>query len=88
MPAAGRPLAPTRLARIPCKETAHGEVMQRSHPAVKLFGERLKARGLAPKAVVGACMHKLAMLVFGVLKSGRPFDLKLALPGVDDQDGI
>lgn len=63
-------------------------VALRHNPAVKLFGERLKARGLAPKAVVGACMHKLAMLVFGVLKSGRPFDLKLALPGVDDQDGI
>jgi transposase len=63
-------------------------VALRHNEAVKTFGERLKAKGLAPKAVVGACMHKLAMLIFGVLKSGRPFELKLAGPGVDGQDSI
>jgi hypothetical protein len=30
---------------------------------------------LAPKAVVGACMHRLAMLIYGVLRSGQPFDV-------------
>jgi transposase len=55
---------------------------------VKTFGERIKLIGLAPKAVVGACMHKLAMLIYGVLRSGQPVDVdfekkKLAFP-----DGI
>ena len=63
-------------------------VALRHNAAVKVFAQRLKATGLAPKAVIGACMHKMAMLIFGVLKSGVPFDLKLALPGVDFQDGI
>ena len=63
-------------------------VALRHNAAVKTFGERLKGSGLAPKAVVGACMHKLAMLIYGVLRSGKPFDLKLALPGLDVHDGI
>lgn len=63
-------------------------VALRHNPAVKIFAERLKATGLAPKAVVGACMHKLAMLIFGVLRSGTPFDIKLARPCLDFQDGI
>jgi hypothetical protein len=29
---------------------------------------------MAPKAVIWACMHKLTMLIFGVLRSGLPFD--------------
>lgn len=33
-------------------------------------------------------MHELAMLVFGLLKSGGPLDLKLALQEVDEQLGI
>ncbi|WP_413439563.1 transposase [Sulfuriferula sp. GW1] len=34
----------------------------------------MKANGLAPKAVVGAAMRKLAHLIYGVVKSGKPFD--------------
>lgn len=63
-------------------------VALRHNPAVKIFGERLRASGMAPKAVVGACMHKLAMLIYGVLRSGVPFDIKRALPALDIQDGI
>jgi hypothetical protein len=61
---------------------------RRRNAAVKVLGDRLRAAGLAPKAVVGACMHKLVMLIYGVLRSGNPFDLKLALPAFDFQDGI
>jgi transposase len=49
-------------------------VAARHNPAVRAFSERLRASGLAPKAVVGACMHKLAVLIYGVLRSGVPFD--------------
>jgi Transposase IS116/IS110/IS902 family len=50
-------------------------VALRHNPLVKTFGDRIKLTGLAPKAVVGACMHKLAMLIYGVLRSGQPFDV-------------
>ena len=50
-------------------------VALRHNPLVKTFGERIKLTGLAPKAEVGACMHKLAMLIYGVLRSGLPFDV-------------
>jgi hypothetical protein len=48
----------------------------------------LRASGLAPKAVVGACMHKLAVLIYGVLRSGVPFDPRIAMPRLDLEDGI
>jgi len=34
----------------------------------------LKVSGLAPNAVVAACMHKLGLMVYGILKPGTPFD--------------
>jgi hypothetical protein len=37
---------------------------------------------------VGAVMRKLAHLIYGVINSGQPFDLKIAAPGLDFQDGI
>jgi len=38
--------------------------------------------------VVGAAMRKLVHLIYGVVKSGRPFDAKIALQGLACQDGI
>ncbi|MBZ0301238.1 MAG: transposase [Anaerolineae bacterium] len=49
-------------------------VALRHNPIIRAFGERLKASGHAPKSIIGAAMRKLLHLVFGVLKSGRPFD--------------
>jgi transposase len=63
-------------------------VALKHNPIVKAFGARMKGGGLAPKAVIGACMHKLVHLIYGVLKSGTAFNPKLAAPGVDNQDGI
>ncbi len=63
-------------------------VARQHNVAVKVFGDRLRATGLAPKAEVGACMHKLVMLIYGVLRSGQPFDLKLAMPALDFKDVI
>ena len=63
-------------------------VALRHNSVVMRFGERLKAKGHAPKSVIGACMHKMAMLIFGVLRSGKPFDPSLVMPRLDFQDGI
>jgi transposase len=42
------------------------------------WGRRFKARlqdnHKAPKLIIGAMMRKLAHVIFGVLKSGKPFD--------------
>lgn len=65
-----------------------GLVARRHNPALKVFGDRLSAAGLAPKAVVGAVMRKLAHLIYGVIKSGQPFDANLASARVAFQDGI
>ena len=37
--------------------------------------------------VIGAVMRKLAHFIDGVIKSGKPFDLKKAMPTLDFQDG-
>ena len=78
--------------------TGHGElrralympglVARRHNPALKIFGDRLSAAGLAPKAVVGAVMRKLAHLIYGVVKSGQPFDANFHYAGLAIQDGI
>ena len=65
-----------------------GLVALRHNPVLKVFGERMKANGLAPKAVVGAAMRKLTHLIYGVVKSGKPFDASFAIDRVAIQDGI
>ena len=47
----------------------------RFNPVVGAFYERLVAAGKPKMAAVGACMRKLLMIAYGVLKSGTPFDL-------------
>ncbi|MEA4910064.1 MAG: IS110 family transposase [Anaerolineaceae bacterium] len=47
---------------------------KRHNPIVHAFCDRLLAAGLRPKQVIGAAMRKLLHLVFGILKSGKPFD--------------
>lgn len=65
-----------------------GLVARRHNPALKVFGDRLSAAGLAPKAVIGAVMRKLAHLIYGVIKSGQPFDSNFRSARLDFQDGI
>lgn len=65
-----------------------GLVARRHNPALRYFGDRLRANGLAPKAVIGAVMRKLTHLIYGVITSGMPFDLNKAMPNLDLQDGI
>ncbi len=49
-------------------------VARRYNPLIRAFCERLLAKGKSKMAVIGAAMHKLLRQVFGVLKSGQPFD--------------
>jgi transposase len=46
----------------------------RFNPLLKAFFERLLAAGKPRMAAVGACMRKLLMICYGVLKSRTPFD--------------
>jgi transposase len=48
-------------------------VARRYNPLIRTFCERLLAKGKSKMAVIGAAMHKLLRLVFGVLKSQQPF---------------
>lgn len=49
------------------------------NPAIREQAARLRERGKAGKQVVCAAMRKLLGIVYGVLKSGQPFDVTRAL---------
>lgn len=49
-------------------------VAKQHNPIVRAFCARLLAAGKSPMAVVGAAMRKLIHIVYGVLKTGTPFD--------------
>ncbi len=49
-------------------------VARRYNPLIRTFCERLLAKGKSKMATIGAAMHKLLRIIFGVLKSGQPFD--------------
>jgi transposase len=63
-------------------------VALKHNPLISVFGIRLRATGLAPKAVIAACMHKLVLLIYGILKSGTPFNPQFGVQRLDFQDGI
>ena len=46
----------------------------RNNAVIKAFADRLRERGKRPMEIIVAAMRKLLVLVFGVLKTGRPFD--------------
>jgi len=45
------------------------------NPLLREFAERLKANGKTGKQIVIGVMRKLLHQIFGMLKSGQPFDL-------------
>lgn len=49
------------------------------NPVIKAFYEKLVDAGKAKKSALGACMRKLLMIAYGVLKSRTHFDLSRAL---------
>lgn len=49
------------------------------NPAITALKKRLEAKGKAGKQIVCAAMRKLLHIAYGVLKSGQPFDARLAI---------
>lgn len=49
-------------------------VAKNHNPVLKKFAERLLKNHKHPMAVIAAIMRKLLHIVYGVLKSGKPFD--------------
>lgn len=50
----------------------------RFNPSLQRLAHRLRDAGKPPMLIIGAAMRKLIHLAFGVLKSGRAYDPKLA----------
>ncbi|WP_083251570.1 IS110 family RNA-guided transposase [Acidihalobacter yilgarnensis] len=65
-----------------------GLVAKRHNPVIIALAKRLESKGLAPKAIIGASMRKLVHLIYGVIKSGRPFQAGIPLRGLEIQEGI
>jgi transposase len=63
-------------------------VARRCNPIVIQFADRLLATGMAKKAVLCAISHKLTHLIYGVIRSGKPFDANYLMKGLAIPDGI
>jgi len=77
---------PTRISKIGNEKLRTALFMpamvaMRYNEAIIAFTTRLRKAGrLSGKQIVIAAMRKLLIICFGVLKSGKPFDAKLAMP--------
>lgn len=65
-----------------------GLVAKRHNPVIAAMAKRLEARGMAPKAIVGASMRRLLHMIYGVLKSETFFNAEIPMRGLAIQDGI
>ena len=65
-----------------------GMVASRYNPVLHQFALRLASNGMAKKPVIGAVMHKLVHLIYGVIRTGKPFDANYSSKGLAIQDGI
>lgn len=52
---------------------------RRFNPVIKAFCKRLEEAGKPKMLIIGAAMRKLVHMIYGVLKSGMPFNAKLAI---------
>lgn len=55
---------------------------KRFNPIIHEFCQRLTQRGKHPLAIIGAAMRKLLHLIYGVIKSGKPFDPNFRSPSL------
>jgi len=60
----------------------------RHNPILRQFAERLLATGMAKRAVIGAVMHKLTHRIYGIIKTGKPFEANYLQKRLAIQDGI
>jgi transposase len=63
-------------------------VANRHNPILKEFAERMLKTGMPKKAVICAVMHKLTRLIYGAIRTGKPFDANYLSKGLALQDGI
>jgi transposase len=63
-------------------------VARRHNPILRRFADRLLATGMSKMAVIGAVMHKLTHLLYGVIHTEKPFDPNFLSKGLAVQDGI
>lgn len=66
-------------ARLRAKLHMPTLVGRKHNPILKAFSERLKERGKPHKVTMCALMRKLLHIIWGVVRSGRPFDPQIAL---------
>jgi hypothetical protein len=79
---------PNRQHVVTCR-TVHAEYGgRRYNPILNQFAERLLATGMPKKAVICAVMHKLTHLIYGVIRTGKPFDANYLSKNLAIQDGI
>jgi transposase len=55
-------------------------VAMRANPALRVFAERLRARGKRPKVVITAVMRKLLLLAWTLLRTGQSFSPIYTVP--------
>jgi transposase len=65
-----------------------GVVARKHNALLRQFAERLLATGMPKMAVIGAVMRKLVHIIYGVVRSGKPFDANCLKPTLAIQDGI
>jgi transposase len=70
---------PARLSKMGSKRGRRALYMPalvalRYNPPIQALGQRLRAKGRSGKYIVVAAMRKLLRQIFGVVKSGKPFD--------------
>lgn len=53
-------------------------VAKQHNPIIRAFCEKLKNSGKPAMVIIGAAMRKLVHLIYGVLKTGKAFEAKLA----------
>jgi len=72
-------LSKTGNSRLRCGLYMAAVSAMKWNPVVSRFSERLLKKGKPPMKVVGAAMRKLLHIVYGVLRSGKPFQADLCL---------
>jgi hypothetical protein len=63
------------LKRMTSQQNAQKrDLTPKMNPICKAFAERLKEKGKPSIVIIGAIMTKLLHLIYGVLKSEKPFN--------------
>jgi len=52
---------------------------KKHNPIINIFCEKLQQKGKPKMVIIAAAMRKLLHIIYGVLKSGKPFDASLAM---------